>query len=299
MLDLMATAGLPLALDGGLRLVIPPGAGNDRPAVRTLEEMRPYLADPGARGPVELYFMYRDLGRSADRVGYGPLGLRFDVTVLIPGAVSGELVKTAGHYHPAPGGPSEGASSDGGPVAAMGHRADVSFPEVYGVIHGRAHYLLQDGRVDGLSRAFLVEAEAGEVVVVPPNFGHVTINPGPDPLVMANWVEATFASVYGPYAERRGACYYEFAQAGGAGGAGRVEPNPRYPAVPLERLTAKRFAARCRPGEDLWQAAKLEGRAPGRPGPRPLYELGVTEPQRLAFLTRPAAYDWGGLVGRR
>ena len=294
MLDLTVAAGLPLALDGNARLVVPAGAGNGRPAVRTLAEMRPYLADPAARGPAELYFMYRDIGRTADRDAYGPFGLRFDVTVLIPGTVSGELVKTAGHYHPAPGEP--------------GDRAGLSFPEVYGVIHGRAHYLLQDGRVDGPSRAFLVEAEAGEVVVVPPNFGHVTINPGPDPLVMANWVEATFASVYGPYAERRGACHYEFAQVAGAagdgGGAGgeRVEPNPRYPAVPLERLTAARFAALCPPGADLWRAAKLGGRATdrsGEPGPRPLYDLGVVEPERLAFLTRPAAYDWGGVVGRR
>ncbi len=299
MLDLTVTAGLPLALDGGLRLVVPPGAGNERPAVRTLGEMRPYLADPDAHGPAEMYFMYRDLGRSADRDAYGPFGVRFDVTVIIPGAVSGELVKTAGHYHPAPSG------QDGGPATTPGDRVDVSFPEVYGVIHGRAHYLLQDGRVDGPSRAFLVEAEAGEVVLVPPNFGHVTINPGPGPLVMANWVEASFASVYGPYAERRGACYYEFAGAGeggwvgGKGGEGRVEPNPRYPAVPLERLSAPTFAALCPPGEDLWRAVKLDGRASGRSGPRPLYDLGVTEPQRLTFLTRPAAYDWGGLVGRR
>lgn len=287
MLDLTSAAGLPLGLADGARLIVPPGAGNPRPAVRTLEEMRPYLADPDARGPAELYFMYRDLGRPDDRKAYGPFGLRYDVTVLIPGAVAGELIKTAGHYHPAPGGVA-GSAPEG--------RGGVSFPEVYGVIHGRAHYLLQDGRVGDPERAFLIEAGAGDVVVVPPDFGHVTINPGPEPLVMANWVEATFASVYGPYAARRGASHYEFA---GDGGEGRVEPNPRYPAVPLERLTAARFAALCPPGEDLWRAAKLDGWAEGRSGLRPLYDVGVAEPGRLAFLTRPEAYDWGGLVGRR
>lgn len=286
--DLTEAAGLPLTIQDSGRLSIPPAVGAARPAVRTLEDMRPYLADPNAdgRGPAELYYMYRDLGPAADRAAYAPFGLRFDITVLVPGDVAGELVKTAGHYHPAPGGPGE-----------------VSFPEVYGVIRGRAHYLLQDGRVDGPAQAFLVEAGEGEVVVVPPDFGHVTINPGPGPLVMANWVEATFASVYGPYAERRGACHYEFA---GPGGQGRLEPNPRYPRpVPLRRLTAAEFAALCPQGRALWRASRLpdpsSGDAPPPPPqpPRPLYRLGVEDPERLAFLVRPASYDWSGLIGRR
>jgi len=280
LLDLSAASGLPLRLGDDNRLSFPAEVGSNRPVVRTLEEMRPYLADPTGMGPAELYYMYRDLGPAADRDAYRPFGLRFDVTVLVPGLMAREPIKTAGHYHPDPDG-----------------RSELSFPEVYGVIHGRAHYLLQDGRTQGPARAFLVEAREGETVVVPPNFGHVTINPGPGPLVMANWVEGTFASIYGPYAEHRGACFYESV---GADGRERLEPNPRYSRrVALHRLTAAEFAAMCPPGEGLWRESRLTEAVDGPAFFRPLYRLGVDSPERLTFLTRPGDYDWGELVGLR
>jgi glucose-6-phosphate isomerase len=71
----------------------------------------------------------------------------------------------------------------------------------------------------------LVEADAGTIVLIPPGYGHVTINPGQEELVMANLVSRSFASDYLPYEERRGAAYYELADRG-------FVPNPAYPAVP-------------------------------------------------------------------
>ncbi|HEY3316104.1 MAG TPA: glucose-6-phosphate isomerase family protein [Bacillota bacterium] len=262
LIDLAAVAGLPVQLVHE-RLTFPPELGDRRPAIRTLEAMRPFLAVPGGRGQNELYFMYRDLGRPADRPALNRAGLRFDLTVLVAGDVAGELVKTAGHYHPVPAG------------------GDLAYPELYAVIHGRANYLLQDGRGGGPSRAFLVEAEAGDIVIVPPNFGHVTINAGSVPLVMANWIEATFASVYEPFAEWHGGCYYEFAA---TGPGPRIEVNPAYGRlVPLTCLTASAFAAMggppCRRGE-------------------PVYRLGADHPEALRFLTHPEAWDWSSLVGR-
>ncbi len=262
-IDLSAQAGLPLRLDRQGRLVYPPECGRGEPAARRLSDMRPYLADPGAGGPAELYFMHRDLGLPADRRTYGPQGLRFDITVLVPGVLAGEFVKTAGHHHPCPPG-----------------KSGLSYPEVYGVIAGRAHYLLQDGLDRGPSRAFLIDAAPGDIVLVPPNFGHVTINPGPGPLVMGNWVEATFASIYEPFAGRRGGCYYEFARG--------LEPNPRYGRpVPLRRLSASEFARECPPGEALWRSSG-----------KPLYLAGARDPARLGFLTEPETYEWGTLLGR-
>ncbi len=46
------------------------------------------------------------------------------------------------------------------------------------------------------------------MVIVPPNYGHVTINPSESELITANWVCRDFQSIYDPYTERRGACYY-------------------------------------------------------------------------------------------
>jgi len=93
---------------------------------------------------------------------------------------------------------------------------------VYEVSPGPPDLLLQSR---DLRKIYLVPAEKGETIVVPPGFGHVTINPGTGELVMANIVATCFESDYGFYEEHRGAAYYELV-------SGDIEKNPRYPPVP-------------------------------------------------------------------
>jgi len=174
------------------------------PAVRTADEMRCVLADPEAACGGPLYFMYRDLAfTTGDRAWMAEQGVRFDITVIPPAVIGGEYVKTKGHYHPE-------------------NPAGVGYPELYQVFAGEAHYLLQQ---KDLSDVVVVKAHAGEFVLVPPGYGHVTINPGAEVLVMANLVSTRFSSEYGAYKEMRGAAYYEM-----EGGA--WVRNTRYGVVP-------------------------------------------------------------------
>jgi glucose-6-phosphate isomerase len=56
----------------------------------------------------------------------------------------------------------------------------------------------------------MITATAGETVVVPPGYGHVTINPSLTVVLqMANLVSSSFRSEYRPYEELHGAAYYE------------------------------------------------------------------------------------------
>ena len=126
-----------------------------------------------------------------------------------PGPLNGEYVKTKGHYHPE------------NPVC-------VGYPEVYEVLEGKAHFLLQKKSLDDI---VLVEAAMGDIVLIPPGYGHVTINPAPEEtLTMANLVSTAFSSEYGFYGEMHGAAYYELA-------ANILEKNPRYPDIPAIRKT--------------------------------------------------------------
>jgi glucose-6-phosphate isomerase len=127
------------------------------PAIRTIDEMRDVLADPVCTTGVPLYFMYRDCFRSGDREWLLDSDIRFDITLIPALTLCGEYVKTKGHYHPA---------STGG----------TGYPEVYQVLSGEAHYLLQHR---SLSDIVVVPAQTGEVVCVPPDYGHVTINAAP------------------------------------------------------------------------------------------------------------------------
>ncbi len=79
------------------------------------------------------------------------------------------------------------------------------------MLHGTAHYLLQ--RCDGghIADVVLIEAHDGDKVLIPPNYGHVTINPSNQELKMSNWVSRNFSSIYEPYKKCGGAAYFEMA----------------------------------------------------------------------------------------
>ncbi len=54
-----------------------------------------------------------------------------------------------------------------------------------------------------------VAASAGEFVLIPPGYGHVSINSGKELLVMANLVSTQFESEYALYEEMRsGGAFY-------------------------------------------------------------------------------------------
>ena len=179
-----------------------------QPAVRTVEDMRPVLADPSCKSGGSLYFMYRDLAKSdADWNWLHHNHLRYDITVIPSRTICGELVKTKGHYHPK-------------------NPSGTEYPEIYEVVEGQAHYLLQSRPVDDV---VIVSADAGDLVIIPPGYGHVTINPSHDTtLVMANIVSREFESEYGPYEKYQGGAYYEMSD-------GRLQKNPRYPDLPMVR----------------------------------------------------------------
>ncbi|NYT02456.1 MAG: glucose-6-phosphate isomerase [Methanosarcinales archaeon] len=193
---------------------------------------------------LELYYMYRDLYLSrADRDRLLEHDLRYDITVIPPRTLGSEYVKTAGHYHPLVPGQS------------------VSYPEIYEVLEGEALYLLQN---EDASDVVAVKATAGDKVLIPPGYGHITINPSNKRLKMANFIARSFSSNYGPIKERKGAAYYCTTQ-------GYVR-NREYPS----------------PG-DLRQASPLAReklRELGMSRSREMYSL-VREPHRLEMLTSP------------
>jgi glucose-6-phosphate isomerase, archaeal len=230
MYDLMKTSGLPLQSDNNGTLAFGDGVNPVTADIRFRKDMLDVLQDPRGAGPEELYYMYRDVCRSQDREMIKKHGLRYDVTAIRSGQVGGEYIKTAGHYHPLKPG------------------TESTYPEVYEVLYGKAHYLLQTEPDEDGADAILVEAAAGDKVLIPPGYGHITINPGPTVLVMSNWVAAGFSSVYGPIKELRGGAYFELAA---DGEDENFMANPNY--KPTPRLSL-------RPVEDHPEFGLVRGR---------------------------------------
>lgn len=252
MIDLRETSGLGLSVDGRGRLSFGDDLSPVRADVRKKSDMLDVLYQGEQDGPGELYYMYRNVRRDKDAGIIEKSGLRYDVTVLMPGLVGEEYIKTAGHYHPQKPG------------------TDYTYPEVYEVLYGRAHYLLQtEPDEDGVD-CILVEATAGDKVLIPPGYGHITINPGNSLLVMSNWVADSFSSVYGPIRELGGAAYFELKS---SGEDDRFVVNPRY--RPTPRIMT-------RPVEDLPDFGLVRG--------KPMYQAFLEAPEKFAYLTHPELF---------
>ncbi|HHW18748.1 MAG TPA: glucose-6-phosphate isomerase [Firmicutes bacterium] len=193
MKDISELVGFPVTLNDDGTLTFGHGVLSPRPEARKLKDASPVLLYPDQGGPETLYLMYRGTGLEKDQNAMINSGLRFDLTVIYPGKIGSEYVKTFGHYHPlAPG-------------------QAFTYPEVYQVIHGKAHFLMQKGGdITGEVEDFVVaDFEEGDILLIPPFYGHATVNPGNDFLVIANWIAREFASVYEPIRVRKGMAYYD------------------------------------------------------------------------------------------
>ncbi len=175
-------------------------------SVRTLAQMRKVMMGFNEdASPIELYYMYRSVYVNED--------IRFDITVIPALAVGGECAKTHGHYHP--------GSEDG-----------LAYPEVYQVLRGNAAFILQKKNRNGSVDAMVIDARDGDVVLLPPGWGHVSVNKGETTLVLSNLVYDRFESLYGDYEESQGAAYYYTKD-------GEIVQNTNYIVQKNEHLSAK------------------------------------------------------------
>ncbi len=143
---------------------------------KTLGNLKDVLLKEPKEPEEVAYLVYRDVDSL-------PLfDLRVDVTRLREQPYDdGELPRTHGHYHPE------------GPFG--------TWPELYGVIKGRALFILQDetGR-----KVKLVELREGETLLIPPGYGHVMVNIGEGELMTYNVVSSSFKPLYDKYKAKRG-----------------------------------------------------------------------------------------------
>jgi len=177
---------------------------NRKPDIRFLYDMKEVLYDQkwAKKSPnFELYYMYR--GVKPRRRAFGSLrgkekrglpaqilknktweGLRYDITVIPPRMLGEEFVKTKGHEH-------------------LGN-----FGELYTVLKGKVIYLIQKFKKNQIIDVYAVKAKKGESVIVPPGYGHITINPASQELKEANWCSEKCKNIYDLYEKKQGACYY-------------------------------------------------------------------------------------------
>lgn len=168
---------------------------NIKPDIRILKEMQEVVHDKewlkSADLEMPLYYMYRGVGESeADKKKIAAAELRYDITVIPAQMLGREFVKTAGHTH------------------------SEHYPEIYEVLEGEAIYLMQksviltETGIQTIQDTYIVKANAGDKVIIPPDYAHITINASNQNLKMANWIAIANKSSYNLIQNKNGGCYF-------------------------------------------------------------------------------------------
>jgi len=267
MMNLEEYSGLPMYLnDAENALIFGRDITSNGPETRLLKEMREVLFDPliPLSDDTKLYIMYRGVMKEEDVELIELWGLRYDISIFFSEKLGKEYMKTLGHYHP-----------------YVCDKRLIAFPEVYEVIYGEALFLLQKtnnawgdkGEVQ-IEDPIALIARQGQKAIMPPNYGHITINRTTEPLVLSNWVAAAFSSTYWSIKRHKGGAYYLIE---GEDGKIVAEPNDCY-ANGNHRLPSLRwFEVKDRPQFGLTQGKQM-------------YKAFLEEPRNFMFLRYPEQF---------
>lgn len=151
---------------------------NKKTEIRYLKELKKVIFDKSWFKKTKnfpIYYIFRGLKEKN--------GLRYDLTVIPPKKIGKEYVKTKGHFH-------------------LGN-----FGELYKVISGEGIFLLQKGK-KMVEDVYFVKGKRGNFILIPPGYGHCTINPSKKTLKIVNWVSKNCFSDYESVEKKGGMCYY-------------------------------------------------------------------------------------------
>lgn len=232
--------------------------GSGRKAAR---QMVGLLANESGVDPEErAYDTIARVCRPEDRERFLRYGLQYDLTIVMPGTFNGECKKTSGHYH--------------GWNKARTH----TFGEVYEVLMGSALFILQrspdfeempeSNRIDDV---VLVRVDAGQTLLVPPDYGHASVNVGDGALIFSDLAYRDCPIHYESPRAHRGMSYYVMRN---AQGGLRAMRNPSYgPELPSARF-----------------ATVHDNPELGIDFSAPLYRGFLRHPESYAYLAEPDGY---------
>ena len=259
MINLEKTSGLPVEVDEQyhLKLNPPAVANNNRRFSRKFSEMTVALMDPDVKAPAEItYEVYGGVHLAEHESIIQDNHLTYDITILPAMMLGREYNKTVGHYH---------ANIPGTMIA---------HPELYEVLAGKGLFLLQkmDAKFENLITVLAIEGEAGDKIIYPPNYGHIMVNIGDEPLIMANWLSTDYKALYEPIKDRHGMALYVVK---GQDGQPTFVKNENYKDQPMMRKMII--------GDKLRSDFGLKSG-------EPMYTTAMRNPKILEFLNEPAKY---------
>ena len=256
----LKNSGLPVFLkEDSSKLEFKASLKYDSYGRKYIEQMVGLLAD---ENNLELsdkfYDVYRGICFLIDEALFHEKAFQYDITVVMDGLINGECKKTSGHFH------------------GFNPKGTHTYPEVYEVIYGKALYILQkannfesDYEHIELQDVILVNVEAGQTIIIPPDYGHCSINIGEGPMIFSNLAYVPCPVFYDAVRHYHGMSFYVLKKDGEV----VIQGNPLYPQVPKPKF------ATIRENETL-----------GIKFGCPVYESFLKNPDAFDFLGNPDSY---------
>lgn len=252
--SLFKASGLPISLISA-NIKFANGTAADSISYRKFKDERNYLADPKTNTISDAtYAMYRGAAKKTDKNIFEENKLRYDLTVIYPLPLGAEFDKTIGHYH------------------EKKPKTGTSYPEIYEVISGKALFIFQKPHIGSAIEIYGILAKETDKIIVPPEFGHITINISDKPLVISDIFSNTAKSTYKNIKKHHGAAYYILK---GMGKSGAIEIN----------VTKNKHYKKVAPIK--WALPKAAFAISKK---IPLYTQFIKNPKKFDFLTSPEKY---------
>lgn len=204
------------------------------------------------------YDFYRDIVFEKDRSLFKKYDYRYDITAIMPGTVNQEYKKTSGHYH--------------GYIDSQTY----TYPEIYEVLNGEVIFFLQKvGNFDKeeeepkVEEIKAVHVRAGQAIIIPPFYGHCSVNVGESVLYFSNIAVVSCPMHYAPMKRKHGLGYYALEHDTEL----KFAVNPYYAQVPKLQLVEP---------SDCPELGITFG--------KPVYQEFVSHPEKFEFLRNPKPF---------
>ena len=166
---------------------------------RKLNDIRKSLRDFDCEGPDTVYAIAMNVGKKKHLKRLKKQHLLFGVVTYAKGQLGQEPVRSQGHIHK---------------KSAYGQ--NWSTPEVYQIWSGSAVIYMQEYANDDPGRCYAITAEAGDVVIVPPNWAHATISADPkNPLTFGAWCDLDYGFEYDKVRKHKGLAWFPLVEPNG------------------------------------------------------------------------------------
>lgn len=286
--DLKEQSGLPLVLiqvESGYILAIK--QNNTRflalqPDIKRVRDMEAVAYPAEDDLDKIVYQVYKNIHKPEDEGKIIVNGIRYDIAVIAPGNIGFQKNKTYGHYHPSiakvlnsitqknlrrivqdltssPNNIDRLTTQLYSMLSELKPTND-TFLELCQVIKGTALYLIQLVEGDTVKDVVEVKCKTGDLIIVPNNYGHVTINETNEAVITANWVANFFTPQYSEFTSKGGAAILYMA-------SGDTAQNPKY-------RNNVQYARVAKPRDFHYPLTHLD---------KPIYKL-IENPTQLGFL---------------